>query len=70
MDYILIPVKDKNETDFFMDLMKKMRKEASAITADELEDKIFLSLLKKSEKSGKGSLSKVKSRLSKVAAAK
>ena len=40
MDYILIPVKDKTETDFFMDLFKKMKKNATKLSADELEDLI------------------------------
>lgn len=70
MEYILIPSKSKSETAFFLDLLKKMRKEVSTISEDEMEEITFVKLLKQAEKSGKGSLSKVKSHLSKVATTK
>ena len=70
MEYILIPSKSKSETDFFMDLLKKMRKEGATISADDIEDMSFMKALKVAERSGKGSLSKVKSHLSKIAAGK
>jgi hypothetical protein len=70
MDYILIPVKDKNETDFLLNLLKKMHHKASTLSSDKMEDMAFLALLKESEKSGKGSLSKVKSHLAKIASEK
>ena len=70
MEYILIPTKSKSETAFFLDLLKKMHKEVATISSDELEDVTFTKLMKKAEKSGKGSLSKVKAHLAKVASGK
>ena len=70
MEYILIPTESKSETTFFLNLLKKMRKNASTISAEEMEDMAFMSALKAAEKSPKGSLDKVKARLSKVAASK
>ena len=66
MEYIIIPSKSKRETAFFLDLLKKMQKEVSTLSSEEIEDLVFLSLLKESEKSSKGSLSKVKAHLKKV----
>ena len=65
MDYILIPVKDKTETDFFMDLFKKMKKNATKLSADELEDMAFMEAIREGEQSGTGSLNNVKKHLSK-----
>jgi hypothetical protein len=70
MEYILIPSKSKSETTFFLNLLKKMRKEASTLSADEMEDAAFITALKEAEKSAKGSLSKVKAHLSKIALGK
>ena len=70
MDYILIPVKDKSETDFFLNLLKKMRKEASTVSSAEMEDLAFIAAMKEGEKSGKGNLNKIKAHLSKVASGK
>lgn len=70
MNYIVIPTKNKSETNFFLDLLRKMRKEVSTLSTDEMEDIAFLAALKESEQSGKGSLSKVKAHLSKVASGK
>ncbi len=70
MDYIVIPSASKSETAFFLDLLKKMHKEASTLSSDKMEDYAFIAALKESEKSGKGSLSKIKKHLSKVVAAK
>ena len=70
MNYIVIPTKTKSETDFFMDLLKKMHKEATTLSNTEMEDVAFIAALKEAERSGKGSLSKVKSRLSKIASGK
>lgn len=70
MDYIIIPTKDKTETAFFMDLLKKMHKEVSKLTVEEMEDLAFIAAMKEGEKSGKGSLDKVKAHLSKVASGK
>jgi hypothetical protein len=70
MEYIVIPTKDKSETAFFLSLLKKMQKEASAISSKKMEDIAFISALQEAEKSGKGSLSKVKAHLSKVADSK
>ena len=66
MDYIVIPTKDKTETEFFMDLLKKMHKEAKTLSPSQMEDHAFIAALKESEASGKGSLKKVKSHLQKV----
>ncbi len=70
MEYILIPTSSKSETSFFLDLFKKMHKEISTFSSEEMEELAFISALKESEKSGKGSLSKVKSHLAKVASGK
>ncbi len=70
MEYIVIPSKSKAETSFFLDLLKKMQKEFSTLSKDEMEEVVFAKLLKDAEKAGKGSLSKVKAHLSKVASGK
>ncbi len=70
MEYIVIPTKSKSETLFFLDLLKKMHKEVATISADEMEDITFTKLMKEAETSGKGSMSKVKAHLSKVASGK
>ncbi len=70
MEYILIPVENKTESAFFLDLLKKMHKEASTISPADMEDIAFLAAIKEGEKSGKGSLGKVKAHLSKVASGK
>ena len=66
MDYIVIPSNSKSETAFFLDLLKKMQKEVSTLSSDEMEDYAFIAALKETEKSGKGSLSKIKKHLTKV----
>ena len=63
MDYILIPVKDKTETAFFMDLFKKMKKNATKLSAEELEDMAFMEAIREAEQSGTGSLNNVKKHL-------
>ncbi len=70
MEYILIPVENKSETDFFMSLLKKMHKKASKLSVKEMEDIAFMVALKEGERSGKGSLDKVKTHLAKVASGK
>jgi hypothetical protein len=70
MDYIVIPTKDKSETAFFLGLLKKMHKEVSSFSSKEIEDIAFIAALKEGENSGKGSLEKVKSHLSKIASGK
>ena len=70
MEYIIIPSHSKKETEFFLSLLKKMQKEASTLSTDDLEDFAFLKSLKEAEKSAKGSLSNVKKHLSKVASRK
>ncbi|MBL0310060.1 MAG: hypothetical protein IPP77_10390 [Bacteroidetes bacterium] len=70
MEYILIPSKSKDETAFFLSLLKRMKKEAATLSADEMEDLAFISALKEAEVSGKGSLNKVKARLAKIASGK
>jgi len=69
MDYIVIPTKNKIETDFFMDLLKKMHKEAKTLSPSKMEDRAFIAALKESELSGKGSLKRVKAHLDKVISA-
>jgi len=64
MEYIVIPTKDKSETTFFLHLLKKMNKKASALSPGKMEDIAFIAALKEGEKSGKGSLGKVKAHLS------
>ena len=70
MEYILIPTKSKSETTFFLSLLKKMQKEVSTLSADEMEDLAFLTVLKEAEKTGRGSINKVKAHLSKIASRK
>ena len=70
MEYIIIPSKDKKETEFFLDLLKKLRKNASTLSSDDMEDMAFMVAIKEAEKSGKGDLNKVKGHLSKVMAGK
>jgi hypothetical protein len=70
MEYVIIPAKDKSETTFFLNLLKKMHKEASPLSSKKMEDIAFMTVLKEGEKSGKGSLGKVTAHLSKVAAGK
>jgi hypothetical protein len=60
MGYIVIPTKNKNETDFFMDLLKKMHKEARALSPSKMQDKAFIAALNGSEASGKVSHKKTK----------
>jgi hypothetical protein len=70
MDYIVIPTNSKSETAFFMDLLKKMHKEAKKLSPSQMEDRAFIAALKESEVSGKGSMKKVKNHLEKVIASK
>ena len=67
MEYILIPSKSKSETAFFLSLLKKMQKEATTLSSDEMEDVAFMRALKEAEATAKGSLTKVKAHLSKIA---
>jgi hypothetical protein len=46
MDYIIIPTKDKSETDFFMGLLKKMHKDATQLSSAKMEDRAFIAALK------------------------
>jgi len=70
MEYIVIPSNSSTETAFFKNLLKKMHKEMSTLSTQNMEDLAFISALKDAEKSGKGNLSKVKSNLSKVISGK
>jgi len=70
MEYIVIPSKSKSETAFLMNLLKKMQQQATTLSADEMEDLAFIAALKEAEKTGKGSLTKVKEHLSKIANSK
>jgi hypothetical protein len=70
MEYIIIPASSTSEKIFFLDLLKKMRKKASTLSAEEMENYAFLEAMKEAERSGKGSLNKVKARLLKVASGK
>jgi hypothetical protein len=68
MDYIVIPTKDKAETSFFVDLLKKMHKESTTLSSSKMEDRAFIATLKEAEASDKGSLKKVKAHLDKIIA--
>lgn len=70
MEYILIPSKSKSETTFLLSLMKKMQKEASTFSSDEMEGIAFMTALKEAEQTKKGSMTKVKTHLTKIAAGK
>ena len=70
MDYIVIPTKDKTETTFFLNLLKKMRKDVSSYSSKEMEDVAFIAALKEAELSGKGSLTNVEAHLAKIASGK
>ncbi len=70
MEYIIIPTSSKSEKVFFLDLLKKMQKKASTLSAEEMENYAFLKAMKEAEDSGRGSLSKVKAHLSKVVSSK
>jgi hypothetical protein len=70
MQYIVIPTKDKSETDFFISLLKRMKKQATSLSSEEMEDRAFVAALKEAEQSGTGSLVKVKSHLKKIAGLK
>ncbi len=70
MEYILISTKDKSETAFFMDLLKKLQKQPSTLSAKDMEDFAFLAAMKEGEASGKGDLANVKEHLAKVIASR
>ena len=70
MHYILIPSKTKSQTQFFSELLKKMKTDFSMLSSETMEDTAFVAALKEAEQSGKGSLSKVKSHLLKTATGK
>ncbi len=70
MKYIVIPTHSKSETNFFLSLLKKLRKDVTTLSTDEMEDLAFISALKEAEQTSKGSLTKVKAHLAKVAAGK
>lgn len=67
MDYIVIPTNSRSEKVFFLDLLKKMQKKATTLSAQEMEDIAFITAMKEAENSGKGSLTRVKNHLSKIA---
>ena len=68
MEYILISTESKSETTFFLNLLKKMQKKASTLSASEMEDFGFMLALKEAEHSSDGSLKKVKEHLAKIIA--
>jgi len=70
MEYIVIPTKDKTETTFFLNLLKKMRKDVSSYSSKEMEDVAFIAALKEAELSGKGKLAHVEAHLAKIASGK
>lgn len=67
MEYIVFPTKSKSETAFFRNLLKKMQKNVSTVSSDELADLAFMRAMKEAEKGPKGRLSKVKAHLEKIA---
>ena len=70
MEYIIIPTSSSEEKNFFLNLLKKMQKKSATLSAEEMEDYVFLKAMKESEKSGQGDLKKVKDHLLKVASGK
>jgi hypothetical protein len=70
MDYIVIPSSSKSETAFFLDLLKKMRKDVSTLSSEDMEDYALMTAMKKGEKSGKGDMEKVKKHLAKISSGK
>lgn len=70
MEYIVIPTESASEKAFFKNLLKKMHKEVSTLSSQNMEDLAFISAIQQAERSGKGSLKKVKSHLVKVIAGK
>ena len=66
MDYILIPSKSKSETTFYLDLLRRMKKQATTVSEKEMEDIAFVAALKEAELGSKGSLKKVKAHLKKI----
>jgi hypothetical protein len=70
MEYIVIPSNSKSETAFFLSLLKKMQKEASTLSSDDMEDYALMAAMKEGEKSGKGSMEKVKKHLAKISSGK
>lgn len=70
MEYIVIPVKDEDESQFFLGLLGRMKKKASKMSAVDMEDLYLLEALRKGEQSGKGSLTSVKSHLKKLTSGK
>jgi hypothetical protein len=70
MDYIVIPSSSKSETAFFLDLLKKMRKDVSTLSSEDMEDYALMTAMKKGEESGKGDMEKVKKHLAKISSGK
>jgi len=70
MDYIVIPSNSKSETTFFLNLLKKMHKEASTLSSEDMEDYALMTAMREGENSGRGSLEKVKKHLAKISMGK
>ena len=52
MDFIVIPTTSKSEKNFFLDMLKKMQKKATTLSAQEMEDFAFMINMKEAEQSG------------------
>jgi hypothetical protein len=70
MEFIVIPTSSRSEKLFFLDLLHKMQKKSSTLSAAEMEDYALMDAMKEAETSGKGSLQKVKKHLSKISSGK
>ena len=70
MEYIVIPTKDKIETNFFLSLLKKMKKKAATLTSEEMEDMAFTIAMKKAQISGRGNINNVMKHLNKTISGK
>lgn len=70
MEYIVIPVKDKSESIFFLNLFKRMNKKAATLSGQQAEDIALLNAMKQSEKSDETKMENVLSHLDKVISGK
>lgn len=62
-----MPTNSKSKATFFLDRLKKLRKDLSTLSTEEMEDTAFIATLKAAVPSEKGSMERVKADLAKVA---
>ena len=70
MEFVLIPTDSKSETAFFVNLLKKMQKQVTALSSEEMEDLAFVWAMRQAEHSGEGSLDAVKDHLGRIESGK